>query len=80
MYRAEKPKLSRNSLFKITFGTKRNYLTPLSSGLSSGLKMKVVKFSVSFPTYVRGPQSDECSSSYALRDERCQITVYSENK
>jgi len=61
-------------------GTKRDYLTTLRSELGSGLNMKVVAFSLSFPTHGRGPQTDKRSSSYALRNERCQITVYSENK
>ncbi|AES89659.1 hypothetical protein MTR_4g078260 [Medicago truncatula] len=45
-------------------GTKRDYLTPLCSELGSVLNMKVVAFSLSFPTHGRGPQTDKHSSSY----------------
>jgi len=52
----------------------------MRSELDSGLNMKVVVFSLSFPTRGREPESNKRSSSYTLRNERCQITVSSKNK
>jgi hypothetical protein len=61
-------------------GTKRDYLTPVSTELGFGLEMKAVEFSLSFPMHGRRPQTDKRSSSYSRCNERCKITIYSENK
>jgi hypothetical protein len=63
-----------NKYFNSPLEDKRNYLTYLSSEFATGFNMKVVAFSLIFPTHLPLLQFDIPSSSYGMRNEKVSVS------